>query len=410
MTVGLAEPATGSTPIPRDRVRPASWLAVGAAMFAVAWGGNEFTPLLVLYREVSDFSAFTVDLLLGAYVVGIIPALLIGGPLSDRYGRRPVMLPAAPLALLGSLLIALWPGSVPVLAIGRVLCGAALGLVMAVGTTWVKELSGRSPGAVGAQRAAMSLTGGFLLGAAVAATLAQWAPLPTVLPYGIHIVLAVVAGIWLLRAPETRQAVPRADRAPLRTDLRIPRLSEPRFRRVGLPVAPWVFGAAGIAYAVLPSLLVAESGGMPVAFSGLMSVIGLGSGFLAQLVARRIDRPGTARASTVALVVLAAGCALAVAAAATLLVPLGIVAAIVLGVGYGFALVAGLAEVQRLAGPDDLAGLNAVFYSLAYLGFWVPGVLSALSAWWSYPWMLGVVALLSIGCLAVVMTADRMRR
>ena len=71
-------------------------------MFAVAWGGNEFTPLLVMYREVSHFSTVTVDVLLGAYVVGIIPALLAGGPLSDRYGRRPLMLPAAPLSLLGS--------------------------------------------------------------------------------------------------------------------------------------------------------------------------------------------------------------------------------------------------------------------------------------------------------------------
>ena len=69
---------TGDAP----RVGHRAWLPVALTMFAVAWGGNEFTPLLVMYREVGDFSAVTVDALLAAYVLGIVPALLLGGPLS----------------------------------------------------------------------------------------------------------------------------------------------------------------------------------------------------------------------------------------------------------------------------------------------------------------------------------------
>ncbi len=410
MSAGVLGPVSGSIPVPRSAARAGSWFAVGAAMFLVAWGGNEFSPLLVLYREVSGFSAATVDLLLGAYVVGVIPALLVGGPLSDRYGRRPVMLPAIPTALLGSAVLALWPGSVLALAIGRVLCGVALGLAMAVGTTWVKELSSGLPDTVGAQRAAMSLTGGFLLGAGFAAALAQWAPLPTVLPYVLHIGLTAIAGVWLLRAPETRGAVPAGDRAPLRADLRIPRLSEPRFLRVVLPLGPWVFAAAGIAYAVLPVVLETERGPMPIAFSGLIAVVTLASGFVAQLVARRVDRPGTLRVPATALLVLAVGCGLAVGTALTRSVGLGLVADVALGVGYGFALIGGLTEVQRLARPDDLAGLNAVFYSLAYLGFWTPDVLEVLSARVGYPWLLGGLVVVALGCLAIVGSAGRTRR
>ena len=81
-----------------------SWFPVAGSMVAVAWGGNEFTPLLVMYREESHFSQVTVNGLLAAYVLGIVPALLISGPLSDYIGRRPTMLPAAPLSLLGSFL------------------------------------------------------------------------------------------------------------------------------------------------------------------------------------------------------------------------------------------------------------------------------------------------------------------
>ena len=75
------------------------WLTVAASMFAAAWGGNEFTPLLVMYRLDHGYSPVMVDFFLFAYVVGIVPALLLGGPLSDRLGRRPIMLPAPIIAI-----------------------------------------------------------------------------------------------------------------------------------------------------------------------------------------------------------------------------------------------------------------------------------------------------------------------
>lgn len=120
------------------------WLPVAGSMVAVAWGGNEFTPLLVMYREQSHFSQVTVNGLLAAYVIGIVPALLISGPLSDYIGRRPTMLPAAPLSLAGSFLLSIAPEEPLIIAAGRVLCGLALGIVMAVGSTWISELITRS--------------------------------------------------------------------------------------------------------------------------------------------------------------------------------------------------------------------------------------------------------------------------
>ena len=113
---GLERPVTTRSP---RGVR--GWFAVALATFAIAWGGNEFTPLLVMYRLEDGFSALTVDLLLFAYVLGIVPALLIGGPLSDRLGRRPVMLPAPLLAAFGSLVLAAGAHSAWMLGAGRVI-------------------------------------------------------------------------------------------------------------------------------------------------------------------------------------------------------------------------------------------------------------------------------------------------
>ena len=382
------------------------WILVAAGMFAVAWGGNEFTPLLVMYRLEHGFSAVTVDTFLFAYVLGIVPALLICGPLSDRLGRRPVMLPATAVAAAGSILIALGPDTAALLFAGRVLSGIALGIGMAVGGSWIKELSALDPATAdgtGARRAAMSLTAGFALGAGVAGVLAQWAPWPTHLAYAVHVIICIAAGIGMLSVAETRE---RAQQGRLIDDLKIPAAQHKRFLLIVLPLAPWVFGAASVAYAVLPSLMAERSGGYPIALSALMSVIALGAGFAIQAVGRRIDTPLAARGALVSLSILVFGMLLAAWAASELTIAAALIAAAVLGCGYGMALVSGLQEVQRIAGPDDLAGLTAVFYSVTYLGFAVPAILSAITQQWpgvvTYPMIFTFGAVMAAFCWVFV--------
>lgn len=405
-TVGFERPVTTR---PARGVR--GWFAVALATFAIAWGGNEFTPLLVMYRLGDGFSALTVDLLLFAYVLGIVPALLIGGPLSDRLGRRPVMLPAPLLAALGSLILAAGAHSAWMLGAGRVFSGLALGLAMAVGGSWIKELS--SPpwdhGDAGARRAAMSLTAGFGLGAAVAGVLAQWGPAPTVLPYAINVGMALAAAALLVTAPETRvRAIsPRPAANAWWTDLAIPGVSHRRFLLVVVPLAPWVFGAGATAYAVLPALMTDHVAAAPIAFSALLCAVTLGVAFGVQHLGRSL-LSGGALGVVIALGLVAAGMALAAWASAALMIWATLTAAAVLGAGYGMALVAGLQEIQRIATPDDLAGLTAVFYSLCYLGFGVPAAMVFLSRYASYPLMFGVGAVAAVGCLAV--TAIGVRR
>lgn len=385
------------------------WLPVAGSMVAVAWGGNEFTPLLVMYREQSHFSQFTVNGLLAAYVIGIVPALLISGPLSDYIGRRPTMLPAAPLSLAGSFLLSIAPEEPLIIAAGRVLCGLALGIVMAVGSTWISELITRSGGdpAAGPRKASMCLTVGFLIGAALASVLAQWGPWPTHLAYVLHILLTVITAVWLLKTPETRP--PRGATVKdtfldlsirdMLHMLHIPSAAHRRFSRIVLPVAPWVFGCAGAAYALLPQLLSDSAGDAPIAFSGLMTVITLGCGVGIQMFGKVIDTHRSARASAVAMAVITAGTIFGAIAARTLSLPLGITSAAVMGAGYGLALVAGLSEVQRIAGKDDLAGLTAVFYSVSYTGFFIPMAFSALAPYIGFTALFLIGSLLAACCL-----------
>lgn len=402
-----------TTERPRAALGARAWLGVSAAMVAIAWGGNEFTPLLVMYKA-NGLPLTAVDLLLFYYVLGIVPALLIGGPLSDRFGRRPLMLPAPLIAAAGSLLLAAGAASVPMLAAGRMLCGVALGLAMAVGGSWLKELSQPPFAALatigaGARRSAMSLTAGFALGAGVAGTLAQWGPLPDSTAYLVNAALCLTTAFWLARTPETVTRQPKPSR--LRDDMKIPAAGHPRFLRVAVPIALWLFTANATAYAVLPTLMLPRVHQAPIAFSALVTMVTLGCGFAIQSVARRIDRPGTARAGVIALTLLTIGMVLAAWTAATLSIWVTLLTAVVLGSGYGIGLVAGLQQIERIAGPGDLAGLNAVFYSVSYLGFGVPAVLSSLHGGlgFGYSAMYLVTALIAAGCLALVAANYRER-
>nr|WP_055501501.1 MFS transporter [Nonomuraea pusilla] len=131
-------------------VRSRSWPVVAAALFVCGWGGNQFTPLLLMYRRLGGYSALSVDAFLGAYVVGLVPGLLLAGPMSDRRGRRPVLVAGTAASALASLVLCFGvDGPWPIYA-GRLLTGVAVGIAMAVGSSWVKELSnGDDPGAAG---------------------------------------------------------------------------------------------------------------------------------------------------------------------------------------------------------------------------------------------------------------------
>lgn len=392
------------------------WFLVAIAVFAVAWGGNQFTPLMVMYRLNGDLDLVFVDLLLFIYALGIAPALLISGPLSDRIGRKPVMLSAPVFSIVGSALIAAGETTGPLLLVGRALSGVGVGIAMAVGGSWVKELSdprfdAKAKSTSGAKRQSMALTLGFGIGAGIAGSLAQFAPLPGQLPYILHIVLTVPTIIAMVVVPETRQSPHLAGgrRETILQSLRTPSVTHPRFLLVAAMVAPWVFGAAGVAYAIIPSLM-QEEVGQPVFFSALVTFFALLFGFGIQQVGPRIASDTSARGSLVAMGIVVVGMALAMWMSASPTIPGAIVAALVLGMGYGLSMFTGLNEVQRIAGPRDLAGLTGIFYCLTYIGFAFPAILTKLSEsieWMTYPVMLGAGMVIAVAMAVVIAVNSR---
>ena len=382
------------------------WLLVAPAVIVLGWGGNHFLPLMQLYREVDGFDQVEVDLILATYVLGIVPGFALCGAWSDRHGRKPILLAGLVLGMIGSAVLAFSSASFIGLCIGRLVSGLSVAAGMVVGTSWIKELSavdGRAE--AGARRASSVMTLGFGGGAAVAGALAQWGPAPTTLPYEVHIGACVVALILLLRAPETRAFD--ANVTSLWGDLRVPKPARRQFFGLVLPIAPWVFAAPALAFAVGPSLVSGATEGIQIGFATLVTILTLGVGWVTQLFSRRLLVLLGRRAGLVGAALTATGAVLLVPASTQHSLLAVLLAAPIFGAGYGLTMVAGLTMVQGMATEDDLAGLTAVFYSLTYTGFLLPAILTAVVGLWPMGVWLLITAALCLACAGIAALATR---
>jgi predicted MFS family arabinose efflux permease len=353
------------------RRSPSAWVRIAFAMFAVGWGANQFSPMLIVYRHELRLTAGEVAGLFLIYALTLIPGLLVGGPASDRFGRRAVVWPFVALSPLATLLLVLGPRSLAVIAAGRALAGLCSGVVFAAATAWVQEVS--PDDGLSARRSALALTAGFGLGPVVAAVLAQWAADPLVVPYLPHLVIGVAAAVVLGGTPATGPAGTQAagrrwPPAAVRTR---------RFWLAVAPASPLVFGSVALAIVVLPEE-VTSARTLSAGFAGLMTALSFAAGVAVQPFARRLRDMLTGVVTGLACA--AAGAAVGIAAVATADRVLAGLAAVLLGLAFGLCLVSGLRQAEHMAGPDERGAVIACYYALAYLGFAVPYLAAGLGA------------------------------
>jgi MFS family permease len=336
------------------------WRRAAFALFVVAVGTNVPIPLLLIYRDRLTLSPDVLTAVFGVYAIGLVPALFLAGPASDRFGRRTIVLPLVVLSGLTSLLLIAADSSLLVLFTGRFLQGAVSGAVFGVGTAWVIELSTNTFTA--GRRAAVAMTAGFSLGALTSGLLAQYVTAPTTVPYLVHVVLILAALAAAITLPETviPTVGPRTHGPLLKPGDRTTVLT------VLIPLAICVYAFPSVAIAAVPLLVTTSA--PPVLFLGVLSGLTLGTGALTAPLQQRLAH----RSGPIAAALGAAGYALTTLGAATTSAPLLLVAALMLGAGGGLALASGLALTARLAQPGRRGALNAVFLGSAYLGFAAP--------------------------------------
>ena len=350
----------------------ASSRRVARLLFAVAWGSNHFVPLLLVYRARLRLSSVELAILFGVYACGLVPGLLLGGPLSDRRGRGAVVLPASVGALAGTCILAWGSTGFGVLLAGRFVVGLGAGATFSAGTAWIQDLAAGAAEGTGARRAAVALSSGFGGGPLVTGILAQWLPWPMLLPYVVQatVLVASIADVARTRAGEARPTSQRPRLQPS-IDEGLPA----GFGRIAL-VAPWVFAFPSVSHAVLPALVREKVGSFSVVFAGVATAVTLLAGVLVQPMLRRWT---SAQAGIFGLASGAAGLLCGAATASAVWPPGVLLAAVLLGAGYGGCLIAGLRFIETSAGPTTRGRVTGVYYALTYVGFAAPLLLAALA-------------------------------
>jgi MFS family permease len=344
-----------------DETSAAHHRRVSFVLFAAGWGANHFASMLIVYRSELGFSSAALGQIFGAYALGLVPGLILAGKASDRWGRRSLVLPAGAVAIAASGVLAFGQYGFPVLLLGRLIYGLAMGCVMSPGSVWVQELSEPK---LGPRRATLALSAGFGLGPLVSGFVAEFAPAPLVLPYLVHAAVMTLGLLALRGVPETVQAKTSTE---LQTSGRRLGRRETSLLLGLLPSAPWAFGFPAIAMVVLPVLLrplVAR----PVIYSASLAAVSLFTGVLVQPLTSRLG----SRGDLLGLALGALGIVLGTQAV-RLESPLLVYAvAPLVGAGYGLVMTTGLRYVSERAPVETRGTVVGIYYVLTYLGFALP--------------------------------------
>jgi MFS transporter, DHA1 family, tetracycline resistance protein len=335
---------------------------VFVTVFVDLLGFGIIIPLLPFYAERFGGSAQTVALLSASFSAMQFVFMPIWGRLSDRVGRRPILL----LGLFGSFasyLVFGLAGSLPLLFVSRMFAGIAGATVSTaqafIADTTTPENRAKGMGLLGA---AFGL--GFVFGPALGGLLSRWGHAAPPL-FAAALSLANFGAAWFL-LPESRPAhVPATARA---TRSRLDSLRN-ALTRPGLPALLLIYVTVVAAFSGFETTFALfserrfafteETIGYLFAYVGVVLSIVQGG-----LVGRAARRFGERRLVTAGLLLLATGLAL---------VPLSrsvaelVVANGVLAVGMAFNSPALTALISKRSDPEDQGGILGVSQGLASL-------------------------------------------
>jgi MFS family permease len=340
--------------------------AIAYAFLAVMAFSTVPTPLWSLYRDRNGISEFVVTLVFAAYAVGVAVSLFLAGHLSDRYGRRRVLIPALVANILAAVVFIVWP-SLAGLILARLVAGIGIGAATPTATAWLAELHAAHRPDASARRAQLVATsaniGGLGVGALVSGVLAQWTDGPLTVPYEVFLVLLGVAVVFALVTPETREApVPLPPYRPQR--VAVP--PEQRGRFLGAAVGGGVaFAAFGLFTSLAPSFLAGELHEPSLVIAGAVSFAVFGAAVIAQAVTR------TTRAMLAAAVpILPLGLILLVVAVWLPAPSLAVFIAggVLTGAGAGLMFRGAVNTVAAMTSADRRAETLAGLFLAAYIG------------------------------------------
>ncbi|MCX4665740.1 MFS transporter [Streptomyces sp. NBC_01381] len=361
---------SGTTKVGERAFAPLWWVWLAAwPVTAVFVLSNAATPLYVLWQRDIGFSKGTLTVVFAFYIVGLIGSLLVSGVVSDRVGRKPVLVPALVLALLACLIFAT-AASVAALIVARLFTGIAVGAVVSAGMAAVTDVAGPERKRIAALLASCAMVFGAGLGPLLAGVLSEVAPAPTVTVFVVEAVLLITAVLAVWRMPVARPAVVKKG-----TWVRVPGVPKGNGRQLALGIAVFAPGITATSFVLSlgPSLLSGLLGTTSRIVAGAMAFVmflaATGVQFAVQRLARRTILTAGAVSTTLSMITL-------IVAVHTSSVAVLIASALLAGAGQGMGQLGGLSLLNSSVPSQRLAEANAALN----VGGYIPAGILPVSA------------------------------
>lgn len=360
-------------------------------------------PLYALYAQEWGFAPITTTVVFAVYAVAALAAVLVTGSISDRYGRRPVLMVAA-LLILAGLGLFMAADSVAWLLAARILHGLGVGAVVVVASAALLDLrpdegdrTGRITGVVFNSGIAVVLVSVSLI--------VDRGPAPTVLPYAIlaGIVAVLLLGLLVMREPHTQERAVRLHVARPRVPAEI--AGHFRFSALGV-MASW--SVLGVLLSLYPRIASEAIGATSVLFGGAVVAGSAAASALSQAVGARwpartsaiVGDLGTGVSLVLCVPAVAWGHAWAIAAASTLV-----------GLFFGLAFGGSLRHLTQHVPSAHRGEVMSAFYVLAYGAMAVPTVLAgwAATVWSPQTIFAPFMVTVAVACTAAAVMGLRSR-
>jgi sugar porter (SP) family MFS transporter len=156
--------------------------------------------LLFIRQDFAPLSPFLEGIIVSFLLVGAVVGALSGGPLSDRFGRRPTTLLAAIIFGVGALAVAFAP-SVSLIIFGRFLLGLGVGLASMIVPLYIAEIAPADRRGALVSLNQLMITIGILLSYIVGVIFAPiegWRYM-----FGVALIPALILGIGMFMLPES---------------------------------------------------------------------------------------------------------------------------------------------------------------------------------------------------------------
>lgn len=341
-------------------------------LFAI--GTSMVTPLIPIYQDRIGFSDTVVTLFLGCYVAALVPSMFSLGQISDRIGRKYVLLGAIATLATAQVLLITEPPLAGLLT-ARAIQGLATGAFFGTCTAFLVDAAPDGKRSMVAGLGSTSVRLGLGLGPGIGGVLAQYAPHPLQLPFEVHLVALAVAAVMVITLPET---ITHRQWRPLTLSLGVPAAERAVFWRLLVPSAMLFSLFDAVALSLIPVFIVRKLEITNYAIVGAAGFLVLVSGALSQLLLPRLPARPAISWGLAAAAVSSVG---VVAGSPTNSVPLVLASVAATGAACGLVFKGGIDLCTQIAPPADRGKLISSYYVACYLGgFSVPLILLGILA------------------------------